>query len=204
MGTIVETDISIDHQNSNLPVLIAWQADEIAYTFEGIVNANDNNDVHFVLDTSRIVADIDLELPMIGRFRNLRFSETYDFSGSDLEEAEYALFKLSSSNGFPISAKLQLYFLDNSTNLIDSLIYEDQQVLEAGEVDTNGKVIQATEKDIDVMVPRDRLVDIAAASRLVFRAILDTPENDVRSVRIYEDDRLDVKIYIQTEFEIIL
>ena len=204
MGAVVETEISIDHQNSNIPVMIAWQPDEIAYTFEGIVNANDNDDVHFVLDTSRIVADIDLELPMIGRFRNLRFRENYDFDGSDLDEAEYALFKLSSSNGFPISASIQLYFLDNTATLIDSLIYEDQQVLEAGLIDNTGKVIQATEKEIDVMVPKSRLAGISSATSLVFRAILDTPENDVRSVRIYEDDRLEMKLYVQTEFEIVL
>jgi len=204
MGSTSETDISINHLNSNLPVMIAWQPNTIAYTFEAIVNANENDDVHFVLDTSRIAADIDLELPMIGRFRNLRFSENYDFSGGDFEDAEYALFRLSSSNGFPISASVQLYFLDNSARLIDSLIYDDPKVLEAGVTDNDGKVIQATEKEIDVLVPKDRLMDISLATRLLFRAILDTPENDVRSVRIYEDDRLEIKLYVQTEFEIIL
>ena len=90
---------------------------------------------------------------MIGRFRNLRFSETYDFDGSDLEEAEYALFKLSSSNGFPISASMQLYFVDDSFNLIDSLIYEDREVLEAGIIDTSGKVIEAMgDKNADMVV----------------------------------------------------
>jgi len=204
IGTVVETDIGINHLNSNLPDIIAWQPNTISYTFEGVVNPNANDDIHFALDTSRISVDIDLELPMIGRFRNLTLTESYDFNGSDLDEVDYALFRLHSSNGFPINAHIQLYFGDATGTFIDSLIYDDTQILEAGLTDNIGKVTTPTEKDIDVLVPKDRLSPISAASRLRLRATLDTPENDTRSVRIYNEDRLSIKLYVQTEFEIIL
>lgn len=204
MGTVVQTELSINHENSNLPDILAWQPNTISYSFEGIVNPNANDEVHFVLDTSRIGADINLELPMIGRFRNLTFTENYDFNGSDLEEVEYALFRLYSSNGFPINADVQLYFLNSTGTLIDSLIYDDRKVLEAGLTDNNGKVTSPTEKNIDVLIPSDRLVPISAASSLLLRATLDTPENETRSVRIYDVDRLTIKLAVQTEFEIIL
>lgn len=203
-GTIVETDISINHLNSNLPAIIAWQPNTISYTFEGIVNPNDNDDVHFALDTSRISADIDLELPMIGRFRNLALAENYDFNGSELDEVDYAMFRLQSSNGFPINAHIQLYFGSGTGTFIDSLIYDDIQILEAGVTNSMGKVTEPTKKDIDVLVPKERLGPISQAQRLFLRARLDTPENETKSVRIYEEDRLNVKLYVQTEFEIIL
>jgi len=204
IGTVVETEVSINHLNSNLPAIIAWQPNSISYTFEGVVNPNANDDVHFALDTSRISADIELELPMIGRFRNLTLIENYDFNGSDLDEVEYALFRLQSTNGFPINAYIQLYFEDVNGAFIDSLIYDDTHILEAGLTDNIGKVTQPSVKDIDVLVPKDRLGSISSASSLRLRATLDTPENETRSVRIYDEDRLSIKLYVQTEFEIIL
>ena len=202
IGTVVETDITINHENSNLPQMIAWQPNTISYEFEGVVNPSSNNDVHFVLDTSTVSANIDLELPMIGRFRNLVLTQNYDFTGEELDEVEYALFRLHSSNGFPINANIQLYFRDGNGLFIDSLIYDDQQVLEAGLTDNIGKVTAPTVKDIDILVPKDRLGPISQAQRLFMRAKLDTPENDTRSVRIYAEDRLSVKLYVQTQFEI--
>ena len=203
IGNVLESDISINHLNSNLPEIIAWPPNSISYTIEGMVNPNANDDIHFALDTSRVSANIDLELPMIGRFRNLTLAENYDFNGSKLEEVEYALFRLGSSNGFPINAHIQLYFLDNNGALIDSLIYDDSKVLEAGLTNDIGKVTEPTAKDIDVLVPKNRLGPISTSTRILLRATLDTPENDTRSVRIYDEDKLIIKLFAQTEFEVI-
>lgn len=198
------TSIYINHENSNLPDILAWQPNTITYDFEGTVNGNGTDDVHFVLDTSRITADVDLELPMIGRFRNLTFSERYDFDGSISDEVESALFRLTTSNGFPINADIQLYFLSESGALIDSLIYDDRRLLAAGLIDENGKVIESTTKEIDVIIQNGRLTSLSQATSLLLRATLNTPQNDTRSVRIFEDDRLSIKLFAQTEFEIIL
>lgn len=204
IGESKQTSLFINHENSNLPDILAWQPNTISYNFEGTVNGNGTDDIHFVLDTSRISADVDLELPMIGRFRNLTFTEQYDFDGSIAEEVESALFRLTTSNGFPINADVQLYFLSDTGALIDSLIYDDRRLLEAGLTDVNGKVTEATTKEIDVIVQNERLTSLSNASSLLLRATLNTPENDTKSVRIYETDRLILKLFAQTEFEIIL
>ena len=204
IGSSVQTVLSINHLNSNLPDIIAWQPNTITYAFEGVVNPNAIDDIHFVLDTSRISADILLELPMIGRFRNLTFAERYDFDGSIFGEVESALFRLTTQNGFPINADVQLYFLSDTGALIDSLIYDDRKILEAGLTDVNGKVTEPTLKEIDIIIQNDRLIPLSTATGMLLRATLNTPENDTRSVRIYENDRLILKFFAQTEFEIIL
>lgn len=204
IGSSVQTVLSINHLNSNLPDILAWQPNTISYTFEGVVNPNANDDIHFVLDTSRISADIQFELPMIGRFRNLTFTERYDFDGSIFEEVESALFRLTTQNGLPINADIQLYFLSDTGTMIDSLIYDDRKILEAGLTDVNGKVTEPTIKEIDIIIQNDRLIPISTATGMLLRATLNTPENETRSVRIYEKDRLILKLFAQTEFEIIL
>ena len=204
MGQSVEFSIFIDHENSNVPALFSWQPNTIDYQYEAIVNPSGNSDVHFILDTSRISADVSLELPMYGRFRDLTITEEYDFDGEMFNEFEAALFKLTTENGFPIDADVQLYFKDEAGFFIDSLIYDDSKILAAGTTDTNGKVIAATTKEIDISVDKERLADISQAAGLILRATLNTPESDTRSVKIFEEDRLVLKLFVQTEFEITL
>lgn len=202
IGTVVESELTIDHTNSNIPDILAFQPNTISYSFGGQVNPFSTNDIHFALDTSQVTANIELQLPMIGRFRNLTFTEQYDFEGTDLEDLENALFRLNTVNGLPINADLQLYFLGSTGNFIDSLIYDDQRILLAGTTDTQGKVTSPSEKVIEVALSEDRLIPISRATRLVLRSTLNTPDNNTMSVRIYEEDRLTVNLGIQTEFEL--
>ena len=203
-GQSVNTFVSVNAFNSNLPNIIAWQPDSISYSFEGIINPNGNTDIHFVLDTSRVSTNVELNLPMIGRFRNLTLTHRYDFDGSSLSDIDNALFHLYSSNGFPIDADLQLYFLNSNGTLIDSLITDNTRVLEAGLTDNNGKVTSPTENNIDVVLQADRLAAISNATYLLLRATLNTPQNDTKSVRIYAEDQLTIKLYAQTQFDVIL
>jgi hypothetical protein len=203
IGETVHTNLTINHLNSNIPQILAFQPDSIVYSFDGIVNAQGNDDTHFLLDTSRIYTGVELELPMIGRFRNLTYVERYDFDGSMVEELESALFRLTSTNGFPINADVQVYFLSDTGALIDSLIYDDRRLLAAGLTDNNGKVNEPTTKIIEVVVQNERLTSISNATSMRLRATLDTPENDTRSVRIYEDDELILNLFAQTEFDIV-
>lgn len=204
IGEIIPTNIAINHMNSNLPQILAWQPDKIIYNFEGIVNAEGNDDTHFLLDTSRISTGVELELPMIGWFRNLTYVEAYDFDGNMVDELESALFRLTTTNGFPIDANVQLYFFSDAGALIDSLIYDDQQILAAGLTDVDGKVTEPTVKVIDVVVQHERLVSMSNATRMRMRATLNSSENGTKTVRIYENDRLSLNLFVQTEFEIIL
>ena len=202
VGQAKEFSIIVDHENSNVPALFAWQPNTIDYQYEAIINPSSTGDVRFVLDTSKISADVSLELPLYGRFRGLTLVEEYDFDGAAFEELDNALFKLTTVNGFPIDADVQVYFKNEAGIFIDSLIYDDRNLLDAGITDASGKVDAPTTKEIDIAVDQDRLSEIAQASGLVLMATLNTPENETRSVKIYEQDRLILKLFVQTEFEI--
>ena len=202
MGQTKEFSIGIDHENSNMPALFAWQPNTIDYQYEAIINPSSETEMHFVLDTSRISADVSLELPLYGRFRGLTLIEEYDFDGGVFEELQNALFKVTTINGFPIDADVQIYFKNEAGIFIDSLLYDDRNLLEAGITNASGRVDAPTTKEIDIPMDEGRLSEIAQATGLVLRATLNTPENDTRSVKIYEQDRLVLKLFVQTEFEI--
>lgn len=203
IGESINSNLTINHLNSNLPDILAWQPDKIIYDFAGIVNAEGNDDVHFILDTSRIYTSVELELPMIGSFRNLTYVEGYDFDGSIIEDVESALFRLTTTNGFPIDADVQVYFFSGAGALIDSLIYDDSSILVAGLTDVNGKVSEPTVKVVDVVVQNERLTSISNATRMRLRATLNSSENGAKTVRIYENDQLNLNLFVQTEFEVV-
>jgi hypothetical protein len=200
IGEVISTDISIDSNNSNLPELLAAQPTTLEYDFTGILNSSANTDAHFIMDTSRLSMTVNFELPLVGRLQNLTFSDNYDFDATILEDAENALFRLTSINGFPLDADIQIYFFDENQNFLDSLIYEDTRLVKSGVVDTTGKVVEDTESIVDVALDKNRLIGIAGTTNIRMRATLNTPTNPNPSVRIFEDDQITLKLFVQTEF----
>ena len=207
IGQSARTTITVNHENSNLPSVISWQPETITYTFEGSVKEAGVDDVHFILDTSRIEATLKIEIPWIGRIEDLVFEDSIDFDGSQLddvdEEIAQALFRLSTSNGLPVNATVQVYFVSEFGAVVDSLFYDDQHVLTAGQIDASGRVSQPRRKETDVIADKDRLARISDAGSIIIKAQLSTPENSTRSIRIYSDDRLDINLFVQTQFDIV-
>ena len=128
MGQVIGTDIIIDKNNSNIPALLALQPTTLEYDIEGILNSSSNTDSHFIMDTSRLSMAVNFELPLHGRLQNLTMSSDYDFDGEILDEAENALLRITSINGFPLDADIQIYFFDENQRFLDSLIYEDRRL----------------------------------------------------------------------------
>jgi hypothetical protein len=202
MGSFVQSRVRAYSGNSNIDQMLAWQPDAISYTYNAAITGGAPEDVHFVLDSSRLRGDVVFALPLEGRFGNLALVEQYDFDGSLFEDTQDALFRLSTENGLPMHAHLQIYFLAAGGSFIDSLIHDDSNLVLPGVIDDDGKVLQPTSKNVDVAVSSDRLTAISQAERLVLRATLSTPQNDSRSVKILEDNEIQISLLVQTQFEI--
>lgn len=207
IGQSVSTAISINHENSNLPSIISWQPDTILYTFEGSVRDTGTEDIHFILDNSRIEATLDMQIPWIGRIEDITFKDTIDFDGSDIddidEEIAHALFRLTTRNGFPVNATVQAYFISDFGVVVDSLFHDDNRVLEAGQIGENGNVTDATVKELDVVIEGDRLAEIASATSVLVTTHLNTPASNSQSVRFHDEDQLAFTLFVQTQFDIV-
>ncbi len=201
-GDVKTTRIDINKDNSNIPELINYQPDSIGYAFMGTVNPLNTDDEHFVLDTSKIEANVILEVPMYGHIRNIVLRESYKFNGNDFDEVDNALIKLTAVNGFPLDAKIQAYFIDENADVLDSLFYDDTHVFKAAETDSEGNATQSTESSVKVQVAEDRLDLISDAKRMIIVTLLNTPGNPTNSVRFTEEDKLNVSVFGQTDFDI--
>jgi hypothetical protein len=202
IGSFAQSRVVAYRGNSNIDQILAWQPDAISYTYNAAIAGGAPDEVHFVLDSSRLRGDVVFALPLEGRFRDLTLVEQYDFDGSLFEDAQDALFRLATDNGLPMHANLQVYFLAAGGAFIDSLIYDDRNLVLPGMIDDDGVVVQSTSANVDVAVGADRLAALAQAERLVLRATLNTPLSDTRSVKILEGNEIEISLLVQTEFEI--
>jgi len=196
VGETKTTTITIDN-TSNLPQIIQDVPHAVHYDLSAMANPDSipNSNLHFT-DTSKFSVDVNVELPMYGWARGFVLEDTFNLDLAIYEEFEKVGFKLITENGFPAEAKIQLYFMDNFGNTVDSLIHEPTPVvLAAAPVDGSGKVTQREERIIESYFPADRYLDLLQnAKKIRIRASIETTDAGTQSVRFYSDYGLGIKL----------
>jgi len=201
-GESVETIISIDNTNSNLPDLINMLPTEIVFQYEGMLNPQGLSIESFVLYESLIDIDLEIELPLFGRVSDLKASKQFEFKGSDVvDNVDFILFQIYTNNGFPLAVDIQVDFLDATGNILESLIEEDERLMEAAPVGSDGIVTSPAENTLRISADEDQLTRIQDATDVRIDVVFNTTGNGATSVKILESYELEVKLGVQTEFE---
>ncbi len=202
VGGMESTEVFVDDSNSNINEIFSSQPNTIEYAFVGHVNPDNNNDVHFVADTSILGASVLIEIPMFGYVENLVVYESYDFDGDIFQDLDNALIYIAAENGLPLDASIQAYFLDSDHNLLDSLFYDNNHVFVSAEVDEDGFVNSSSISSVEVMVEEERLDNISLAESVELRMLLNTSNSPGQSVHFTNDDRLIIQISGQTTMDL--
>ncbi|NTW33722.1 MAG: hypothetical protein HGB12_14060, partial [Bacteroidetes bacterium] len=158
---------------------------------------------NFAIDSSKIALDMELELPLEGKIPIFELQDTVDMDlGKELENLEWILFKISTTNGFPIDATVQVYFADSLNVKLDSLIVPLEQLISSGVVGANGKVVTPTTKATSVRIEKNRLDNLVTTKKLFIYAKLNSANNGATTIRIYSDYTIDVKIGVQAQAKV--
>jgi len=202
IGESKSTSIEVNSQNSNLDEMLNSLPASIIYSFPGEIDPDDlpNN---FILDESEIDIFVDIELPLSGTISGLVLSKRFDFDGNGISELNTATLLVNTSNTFPLDGWLQVYFLDDASNTLDSL-YDDSRgiLMTAGELDTNGFVSNPGLTEDRVDIDQTEIDNIDQATQLVMRVILRTNNAGATPIKIALDNSLQVNIGIESELEI--
>jgi hypothetical protein len=161
VGEFSTTEILLDNTNSNIDALVSGVPYEFHYDFIADVNpdADPTIDNH-ITDTSSLSVDVDIELPMNGNIGLFTIKDTFQFDFSEYQDVDRMKLRLTTDNGFPFDVNTQIYFLDSTNVLIDSLFTDSDVLLAAANVDGNGNV---TSSNVNV---QERPFDIAAFAKL--------------------------------------
>ncbi len=205
VGDSALTTFSCDKTNSNLMSVISIAPQWITTDISGLSNPSGAPASNFATAASHFNVNMQVELPLYGRAWNFVLQDTTKFDfGTDIDRAEYLEFRINTQNGFPIDAITQLYFLDASNHVIDSILPQDEQIisgaLSGGAPDY--RVYESVHKLTQIVFEKSRLTALKNTKKLIIRGRLATSQNGSQIVKIYSDYALEVRLAVRAKFNV--
>lgn len=180
-------------QNSNLNAFLEILPDAFEQESQITINPRGNitaaND--FLHKDFGINTRGELSLPLVLAAENLVLTEKYtlDLQEDERETTDRIIggrLLLNAKNGYPLSAEVQGYFVNDEGLIIDSLFSEPQTVTAAT---TDGPASQVTEsaaQQFEILLTPQRIENLYLTEKIEFKTILNTPEGE-DPVPFYDD-----------------
>lgn len=199
VGQQVSTSIAIDRVNSNVRQFISNTPDQINFDIDLFANKNGNPVAldNFATFDSRILALLDMQVPLFGSSSNLTLEDTFAVNLQDAQlpdQIEEATIRVLVENDFPFEAKVQVYFLDADTMTVDSLFGPGALTIPAGVVDQNGVVQTPGKGDLTASYTADRFQNLSNQSTQARARFTINTKPDNTSVRIYSNYGIDLRL----------
>jgi len=198
--TYSEYNLDINTNNSNTDQLIENLPDQIKYDFSILVNpfGNNSNGNDFLYHTSDLQVNLNLEIPLALSANGITFLDTVDVSfGSNPDENTTTItdgfIYLYADNGFPFEAKIQIYLYDDNFLIIDSLVMQPGNIINAAPVDQNNRVIDKILSRIDLPINIVKISNLENAKKALVRVDFSTKPNN-QILKIYDDYEIDLKL----------
>ncbi|MBP8960598.1 MAG: hypothetical protein KBG40_09275, partial [Bacteroidales bacterium] len=176
----ISSFLKIDKTNSNLPDLVSLPPVEVTFSGSGQMNPTGPSEGrnNYVFGNSRLLASLEIEVPMEFWINNLQLADTVDnFLKSDEEDDDDNPFKaenidllslkITVSNGFPLGASLKLVLYDSITQRHLKTI-DASDIIKPAEVDASGKVIKPVETFTNIDFNKDFFEASSDADNIIF------------------------------------
>lgn len=200
LGETITSNFTISKANTDNLVELISNIPASAY-IDALATANlgtppfDN----FITDTSEVVINANLTLPMEGYVDDYALQDTLtvnlEVDDTGIISIDEVVLRMQVENSLPLGARIQLYFLDSTAqqNVIDSLFLtqQEQEIFPAGEVNTSGFIISPTSRTSDITIDNAKYEKIKYAKSIHLVVYLATPgANDVprKSITITTDN----------------
>lgn len=204
VGETAYGEFYINKQTSNFQDILNMAPHTLSYRVTGDIGSQ--NQSHFLLDTSRFMTEMEFLLPLDLAFTEYSLSDTLEFAlgsdGIDTSFVKDVVVNLSTVNELPIELGLQVYLLDASSTVLDSLFNGDPVFLSSSSVNSEGKLLQASEDSHSVEFPAEKLGILEQTEYIWIKARLVTAEAGVPFVKFYSNYSLDFEISFSAELRI--
>lgn len=194
IGQSMTSTVNLNNTNSSIVNFIQQQPEKLIYRVNAISNPAGNVIQNFVLDSSRLRINVEVELPLYGRAQDFSLIDTTDFEMKDIENIESLTIRTDVTNGFPFEAGCQVYFLDDNFMLLDSLLKPYQNIIPSAAVDAAGKVTVPAHQVTDIVIDQSILPSVLKSKNVIIKSTASTANNGTTNVKIYADYRFAVKL----------
>lgn len=190
------TNIHLDNSNSNLISLIENLPDRFVYDIDfslnPLGNVSGNND--FLYRDHLVNTHLKVHIPLRFALNQVMLTDTQDIDVHDLFDVEPigpATFTLLADNGFPFDMDLQLFLIDESGLVSDSLLIPSH--IAPATTDVNLRVLSSVRTTIPIPLDGTRKQNLLNAKRMAIKAKVTTPSYP-SLVQLYSNYHLDLKL----------
>lgn len=194
----------LNKTNSNLKPFLENAPNRLVPSVKAVVRPYGTiNQEDFAFYFSTLKAGLKLTVPLKFGLDNLTLKHSADnnlFETTDLDKVKEGKLLVQLKNGFPIEGKIEVEFLDNEGNVLDSLFYGLNNQMLAAEVDPNlGKAVIPTESELSASLSRAKMSTLKNAPKLRITAVFNT--EDAIRYAMYSDYEIELKIISQFVYE---
>jgi hypothetical protein len=119
----------------------------------------------------------------------------------ELNNVNYGNLVVTAKNGYPFSAVLQAYLLDENNNLVDSLFMPGNNVIPKGVTDASNLVIAPTSQILYIPFDQTKLTNIKNSRFMKLKAKLVMPPNPP-DVVIKDTYEIDIDIIVDVNYKV--
>lgn len=191
--------------NSNIEQLVELLPDQLSFQADLGLNPFGNtggyNDFFYYSYPPFI--QMQLNMPLKFSSANLLLADTIDnpFTSLDiLDPITGGEFIVKVENKFPLSSHLQMYTLDNSGNVTDSLFATS--LVAAAPVNANDRVTDALTTELIIQASSIKLQNLKMANKLKFKVLFNTVPSSSGRLQFYSDYYMAIKLIADVKFNI--
>jgi hypothetical protein len=191
--------IGLDNNNSNVDKLFEIIPNQIDYGFDLQINPFGHISSHndFIYKDFGIEVLLDMEIPMSVATNEFTLSDTVEFDmGEKTIDDRYLIIDgfihLYAYNWYPFTATTQLYLLDESYAIIDSILVENS-IVEAGILDNYNVVVSPKRSKISGVINTAKIDALYNARYIKTDFTLTTPDYP-DYVQVYDYYKIDMTL----------
>lgn len=202
IGLATLTVLELNQQNTtNLANVITPTPKWFYFEGTGISNPGGNLGVNFLVDTSVLRVDAEVEMPLEGFAYGFTITDTVEFSFSEnVEYIESLMFRINVDNGFPVELLGQAAILDSNRNVLFTLLDAPENIIESAPIDASGRVTESSQKITDIYLDENQIAQMQDAAFIVVGGIsqsLNGTSGEI--VKIFEDYVIDLRVGMQVQ-----
>lgn len=192
----------IDQGNSNLDLFLESLADRVAYALDLEINplGDISNGNDFLYHESDLKAQLDLEVPMrlIMNDLTLETISEPDLPGrSEGHALRTGTLRFFATNGFPMSAQLELELIDASDAVV--AVIPVQGTVAPGVLGANGIVTQRTDTRLEATIDAGTMDELYRGVRVRSRVAFTTSDQS-QHLRILDSYALDLQVTLEANY----
>lgn len=195
-GTMVATNVRLDKTNSSIVDFLDALPTNLIYS--GQMNLNPSNTggvTNFLSRQDVLQLGLEIDLPMELKTSNLRFEDEVEINLTEDDSLiDFISLGFRCENDFPLDLDIKIFFLDSSRVVLDSVYIP---LLDAAAVDANGRGIQASTNDFQVVLEQSQIQTMVRSPYWLIRGQAQSPNNGATAIKIYSDYELKVSLSLK-------